>query len=262
MPIRQGGRGAYDVGMGHRRSLAVAATSTALLSVLAGCALSGASSSDGSADGDVPVSERPDLSTALLTLEDLADVTADYGDFEETQLPRSSSDSMIDGDPQCEAYLDGDYGAESVDEARTAFSTEYEADAGDDGAELYVLSTVRAFTDADDATQELDGLRDVFAACDAYMLESDGAEVTVQVLDFADVDEAFDVGDEGVTLAMSQDVGSNLAGEYAYVFTRIDDAVVAVGAYNAGLVMPISRDLMLHLTEVGAERVRDYVDAG
>ncbi|MGO1770402.1 MAG: hypothetical protein ACTHZX_10640 [Microbacterium sp.] len=38
--------------------------------------------------------------------------------------------------------------------------------------------------------------------------------------------------------------------------------VVAVGADNAGLAMPISRDLMLHLTEVGAERVRDYVDAG
>lgn len=256
------------------RSLGAALASIAALTLMAGCASTAdpdpsdpatsdpaPSTSGAPAEAAETESERPDLSTALLTTEDLADLTAEYGDFEESQPERASADSMVEGDPLCADYLGDDYGAESVADAETMFYTEFEADAGDDPAQLAVYSTVTEFDTADDAIEELDALREIFAACEAYTLDLDGTEVSMQVLNTGDANELYDTGEEGVTVAMSQDVGGNLVGEYGYVFTRIENYIVFSGAFKGGLTMPIDSELMAPITESAAERVRDYIDA-
>lgn len=248
------------------KPLTVIATSLVALTVSSGCANSGnpdASKSADSAENVESEGDRPDLSTALLTVDDLAGLKDEYGTFEETELAQSSSDLMMDGPEQCADYLDRSYSSESVADERTAFHSEYEADAGDDPAHLYVLSEIKEFASTEEAAEALDALRDIFSVCDAYTLDGDSTEVTIDVLNFGEASGDLDVGDAGLTLAMSETAGeANLLGEYAYVFTQVDEFIVTSGAYKAGLVMPIDADLMSLLTSEGVDRVREYVDAG
>lgn len=248
--------------MRFSKSLATITLSAAALTALSGCTSGGEPAPTQEGEAADSETARADIGTALMTTEDLTELTAEYGEFEETELEQASSDSMIDGDPTCADYLDTSYAAASTDEARTAFRAEFEAEVGDDPAYLFVFSSIREFADTDDAVEGFDTLRDDIAGCNIYTLDLEGTEVEIEVLNSGEAEESLDAGDEGLTLATSEVTGSgNLTGEYAYVMTRVDDVIVTTGAYKAGYVMPIDIELMTEITTAGVDRAQEYLDA-
>lgn len=104
-------------------------TSAFALSLLVGCASGEAPEPPKRANSSETVEPEPepaDLSPALLRAEDLNELAAKYGEFEQLDLPSTSSESMIDGAEECAAYLDSEYGAKAISKAQTAFRAEYE----------------------------------------------------------------------------------------------------------------------------------------
>lgn len=251
--------------MKRTKTFAAAVSSITALALLVGCTApkdSTSSQADDTSSSAEESVERPDLSTALLTVDDLSGLTNEYGEFEEMQLGEMSSDAIIEGDPMCADYLDDTYGAESVAEARTAFRAEYEALAGDDPAYMFVLSTVKEYADYSEAATEFEALREVFASCKTFVYESNEAEVTREVRNFDEAYEELSLGDEALVLVMVESTWDiNFTGEYGYVFTRVGKYVVMSGAFKSGLVTPIDFRLMSTVTEGSVDRVNEYIAA-
>ena len=243
-----------------KRTATLAATVAALIA-LTGCTTASGPESTGSNDSAETTETTPDLSTALLQVSDLDGLTEEYGEFEEAELSASSSDTMINGDPSCADFLDSTYATEELDVARIGFQTEYQDKTGEETAYLYALSSVREFADADAASNALDELRGIFSTCNEYVLKSGEDELTMKVLDFNEALEHLNLGDEAVTLGLSEEVGVNLTAEYAHLFTRIDNLIVTSSAYKWNIIMPISLDLMLEITEPAIDRANDYLEA-
>ncbi len=199
---------------------------------------------------DTELSES-DLEEALLQLEDLEGI--EDGFAEESQDEEGfTGDDIIDGPQACKDFYDKSYGPDPENKVKTGYATSTEEQ------DLGIFSTIEAYGEGE-AEEELEALRDIFEECSTFAIDYEGTriDVSASIIELPELSSDYDLGDEGVAVALDFTAEGQTFVRQGYTLVRIGDVLTISGASST---LGLGDAIMLPITEAAAERLETLLD--